>query len=77
MEFTSFVFACNQGRHVVKLRKVLRLARKRQFLVLSEAHSLPGRADALRLPSDMMALWSDGSASTGGVGSDFEPRFPE
>jgi len=44
------------------------MALAHDFCILSETHCLKGRADALRLPPCLTALWSDGTASTAGIG---------
>jgi len=62
------LFATRAGRQIPKMRKAKRLAAKHGFTILSETHCLSGRADALRLPPYLTALWSDCSASQAGIG---------
>jgi len=67
------------------MRKVIKLANNNDFVIISEAHCVGGRADALRLPAHLCAFWSDGTASTAGIGlvlqrdflSNFSPIDPE
>jgi len=50
------------------MRKVIKLASSNDFVIISEAHCISGRADALRLPAHLTALWSNGTASVAGIG---------
>jgi len=61
------------------MRRVIKLASGNDFTIVSEAHCLSGRADAMRLPSHLTALWSNGTASVAGIGlilhRDFLKKF--
>jgi len=57
------------------MRKAVRLALAHDFAIFSEAHSLQGRADALRLPPNITAIWSNGSASVAGIGILLNHKF--
>lgn len=62
------LFAAKARVQLPKMRKAIKLANKNCFSVFTEAHSLQGRADALRLPAHLTAFWSNGTARTAGVG---------
>ena len=62
------LFASRTTRQTPKMSKAVELARKHDFSIYSEAHCLRGRADALCLPAEFTAVWSNGTASTAGIG---------
>ena len=59
------------------MKKAVKLATKNDFVVISEAHCMQGRADALRLPAHLTAFWSDGTAGQAGVGLIVKRQFLE
>jgi len=69
------LFAAKPGRQLPKMRKAVRLALAHDFTLCTEAHCMQGRADALRLPKGLTALWSNGSASTAGIGIILNHKF--
>jgi len=62
------LFAAKACRQLPKMRKVIKLASSNDFTIVEEAHCISGRGDALRLPSHLTALWSNGTASVAGIG---------
>jgi len=62
------LFAQNTSRRNLKMSRCRKLIHKHDFTIIQEAHSLVGRADALKLSGEFTALWSDCSASTAGIG---------
>ena len=73
------LFASKAHRQRPKMRKTIQVVSKHDFLVVQEAHCLEGRADALQLPAEFTAFWSDCTAKAAGIGillkRDFLSRF--
>ena len=59
------------------MRHAVKLARKHDFAAFQETHSSIGKADALKLPRDMTAVWSDGTNRQAGVGLIMNNAFLE
>ena len=71
------IFARAGHRHFPKMRKTVRLANSHDFVGLEETHSSKGRADMLKLPANLTALWSDGSSRQAGIGIMLNRSFLE
>ena len=73
------LFAAKADKQENKWKKGMSLFNNHDFVIVEETHNQEGRSDVFKLPERFRAFWSNGTASTAGVGiilqRDFLAKF--